>query len=374
MKALLVLYSHVEGYPPSLNAIQLLSAKFESISIVHRNTLPNTWVFPGNVKIVSSRKLTPYTTIKTKSPVWKAVSFLKFTRLFYAQIKKNKPDWLIIHDPLALMSWYLITKIYRSRPKVWYHNHDVILGNESFLAKYAYKAQNAIFKDLDVFSLPANERKINFPMESFKGNYFYLPNYPGRYLYDRYFQPRKKENSIKLVFQGHIGAGHCLEEILQILRDPNIPYDLHLVLKGFKDEAFLAGLMKLAAALDVSDRVHYHPVSSYTSVPEVASQSHIGIGIHTGQDVMNRTLGTASNKIYEYAALGLPVLLFDSPHFKSHLQEYSWAFFTDGSVKNLKQVILEILNNYEQFSTAARNDFNRKLNFEFAFKDVLQQL
>ena len=31
------------------------------------------------------------------------------------------------------------------------------------------------------------------------------------------------------------------------------------------------------------------------------------LDIFVGQDMMNRTLGTASNKIYEYAAVGLPV-------------------------------------------------------------------
>src|SRR4051812_35218515 len=111
MKAIIALYSHVEAYPPSLNAIQQLSGKFEKITIVHRNTMHDTWVFPANVKLVASRKFTPYTAVKAKSSVWKTTSFLKFTLLLYWQVKKQKPDWVIIHEPIALLAWHLIAKI-----------------------------------------------------------------------------------------------------------------------------------------------------------------------------------------------------------------------------------------------------------------------
>jgi glycosyltransferase involved in cell wall biosynthesis len=369
--AVIVMYTHVEGYPPSLNAIQQLSTLFDKLIIVHRNTMKNTWVFPENVKLETFGEFTSSQDVKNKSWLWKLASFIRFGMLLWKTVRKNRPDWILIHEPIALLAWGIIRKIYTPKHFLWYHNHDVIKGHESFFFRDAFRMQNAIFDKIDIFSLPADERKIHFPMKKFKGKYFHIPNYPGIYLYDRYYKPREMEKNIRVVFQGHIGHGHCLEEMVHLLHDDTLPVQLRLVLKGFKDEDFLNKLLALAKSLEVQDKVIYHGVSSYQSVPEVASMCHIGIGIHTKTDIMNSTLGKASNKIYEYAALGLPVLLFDSPHFKEHLGQYPWAIFTDGTMGNLKKSILDITSNYAEKSISARQDFLRELNFEKCFQPVL---
>lgn len=370
----IVMYTHFEGYPPSLNAIQQLSNSFASIIVVYRNTMKNTWVFPDNVKLVTTSEFTSFGEVKQKSGFWKLRSFLRFTMLLLKTVLKHRPNWVIVHEPVALLAWGVIRKFYLKKHRLWYHNHDVIEGHESFLFRYAYKMQNAIFDKLDIFSLPADERKVHFPMEKLKGKYFHIPNYPGVYLYERYYTPRKIENSIRIIFQGHIGSGHCLEEMVHLLGDDTFPFDLTLVLKGFKDESFLNQLLVTSKKLGVEHKVVYHGVSSYQSVPEVASTCHIGIGIHTKTDIMNRTLGKASNKIYEYAALGLPVLLFDSDHFRQHLGQYTWSIFTNGSIANLKEAILFITFQYEQLSAAARKEFLNELNFEKCFQPALDYL
>ena len=368
----IAMYTHVEGYPPSLNAIQQLSKSFDFLVVVHRNTMANTWHFPTNVQLTTTGQFASYDEVSKKSGVWKIVSFIKFVSLFHRTLKLNSPDLIIIHEPIALLAWGIICKFYRKRHHVWYHNHDVILGNESFLFKLSHRMQNSIFSSLDIFSLPANERKEFFPIEKLSGKYFYVPNYPGTYLYNNYYQPRKIEKQIRILFQGKIAAGHCIEQIVHLMSDKKFSIDLMLVLKGFKDENYFKELMTLAKDLGVDERIVYYEVGSYQSVPEVTSTCHIGIGIHTKTDVMNRTLGSASNKIYEYAALGLPVLLFDNSHFKMHLGKYKWAFFTNGEAENIKEIILKIREQYEQTSLAARKDFLSHLNFETCFEPALK--
>jgi len=369
--ALVVMYTHVEGYPPSLNAIQLLSGVFDRLVILHRHTLTTTWIFPPMVELVLSGRYQNYAEVKIKPAWWKAGSFFKFAWRLIRLLQSRHPEWLIIHEPVALLAWWITRPFYRQPVKVWYHNHDVIVGNESFLFRLAYRAQQRAFCHLHVFSLPAEERRVYFPMGELRGAYFYIPNFPGRYLYDRYYRPRKLGSEIRAVYQGHIGSGHGLLEMLEMMAGAGIGRRVTLVLKGFRDEKFFTSLMARAHELTVAGRVEYHPVSSYQSVPEIASRCHFGIGIHTKNDIMNSTLGSASNKIYEYAALGLPVLLFDNSHFRQHLGRNIWALFCDGTAKEIERTLNMAEVNYESFSLAARKSFEENLNFEIAFEKAL---
>jgi hypothetical protein len=87
---------------------------------------------------------------------------------------------------------------------------------------------------------------------------------------------------------------------------------------------------------------------------------------------MNTTVGTASNKIYEYAALGLPVVLYDTPHFRHHLGERRWAFFTTLSETSLLHTLQVVTECYDDAARAATEDFHRELNFERVFTPALR--
>jgi glycosyltransferase involved in cell wall biosynthesis len=375
--AIVAMYSHIEGYPPSLNAVHFLSKQFHEIVIVHRNVMLTEWTYPENVRVVTTSRYCHHREVLKKSYFWKAKSFLEYTYLLYKQVKMVKPQWVIIYEPVAILSWYIISKITTVRPKVWYHNHDIFNGRENFFFYWAYKAQKRLFRKLEKFSLPSVERKEFFPMEHFKGDFHFIPNYPGRYLYDRFYKPlRRPDDVVRIIYQGFICAGHGLEQMLHVVREglDNDDRKLRLILKGYFDDGFVNTFLAKADELGVRDEVELHPVTSYYNVPELASTCHIGIGIHTKTDNTNKTLGTASNKIYEYAAVGLPVILYDNDQFRKHLSSYNWAFFTDCTISNLKTVIGKILADYHHYSMEARSDFETKLNFEEFFTPAMQDI
>jgi hypothetical protein len=373
--ALIAVYSHPEGYPPTLNAIELLSQSFDEIVVVHRNVMMSEWTYPTNVRLVTFGKFTHYSTVSTKGIAWKLWNFISFVWTIVREMRSARPVWVILYEPIAVLAWWFVRPLANREVKVWYHNHDVILGNENFLSRWAFKAQSRLFSSFDKFSLPSNERKQYFPMAQLRGQYHFLPNFPGLYFYDRFFKPRTIGSEVRLVYQGYISAGHGFEEILAVLKtgiEPGI--SLKLVLKGYRDEAFLQNLLEKAKELGVFEQMEIHEVTSYQQVPLVASGCHIGIGIQTKTDVMTKTLGTASNKIYEYAGVGLPVLLFDNEQFRSHLQCFSWAFFTDCTPGDLRGKIKLILDDYSRYSYEARKDFKENLNFEKFFSVAIKDI
>jgi hypothetical protein len=88
---------------------------------------------------------------------------------------------------------------------------------------------------------------------------------------------------------------------------------------------------------------------------------------------VSKTLGTASNKIYEYAASGLPVILYDIEQFTKYLGVYPWAFFCDASESGLKTVLDQILPVVDTVGMEARNSFEENMNFEKAFQPALTE-
>lgn len=374
----IAIYSHPDYYPPTLNAVECLAQVYEKVYIVHRNITGFSWKYPDNVELLKTGESINVREAEKKSFFYKLSSFFRFSRLLAATIRKTKAHTLLIYDYMPLLS-YRLFRFSIPRPAVlWYHNHDV--ADPTYLRKYslswqAWKTERRIFPELSLFSLPALERKVYFPIEKLKGRFFFLPNFPARMVYGNYNTGEKKlTGDIRILYQGSIGTGHGIEEIIAILNTTIEGRGLNLVLKGFVSEVYKNELLQLAEEYRVKDRIHFLPPTDYSEVIRNAFTCHIGIGIHKKQDIMNKTLGTASNKIYEYMAAGMPVLIYDNDHFRSMLRNRRWAFFTDTSRNSLIECLQSIISDYPALSKAALSDFESEFNFEHYFHELLSIL
>jgi glycosyltransferase involved in cell wall biosynthesis len=373
---IVAIYSHPEYYPPTLNAISLLAGSFEEVFILHRNITGFDWVYPSNVKLVAPGKLYPVREVERRGVLQKIGWFLRFTFCFWRLWLKARPDSVIIYDALPTLSYRLFCWAVPKPRILWYHNHDV--SEKQYIRPFtlgwlAWKSERWIFPRLQLFSLPAEERRQYFPMDRLKGEFIFLPNFPSRIFYGQFSRVEADPEVYKLLYQGSIGPLHGLEEILGCIREPLAGKRVQLVLKGFVSEAYLAELNSLALANGLKDALQFIGPSGYRGVVENAFTCHIGIGIHQRDDIMNRTLGTASNKIYEYAAAGMPVLVYDNPHFREKLGNFQWVFFTDVSASSIRECLNRIIRDFPPLSELARADFQRSLCFELYFLPVVQQ-
>ncbi len=82
-------------------------------------------------------------------------------------LQKHKPQWVICYDSIPLLSFRIVSKfILFKRPRVWYHNHDIIDGYHKFsVSWWAMKSEKSYFKSIDIFSLPSHERQQYFRMD-----------------------------------------------------------------------------------------------------------------------------------------------------------------------------------------------------------------
>jgi len=98
---------------------------------------------------------------------------------------------------------------------------------------------------------------------------------------------------------------------------------------------------------------------------------HIGWAVNKPLDVTYATGGTAANKIYEFLALGMPIILIDNEHYRQYLQGNNWAFFSDLTESSLIEQIQNIIKDYQILSNQARKAFEDNFTFETSFENAI---
>ena len=379
MKRIVVsIYIDPDFYPPTINAILNLAGICNELVVITRNNSKDDYPFPANVKLVKKGKYLSVRESERTSFLDKITSFIKFTAALYKYVTGKNTELVILYDPVPLFSFLMIRKFgVAKNKKIWYHNHDmpnIALTRKYSIGWWAAKHEHAAMNGIDFFSLPSDDRLVYYPNWKSINNYFCIPNYPSLKVYNKQTAALNNSEEIRIIFQGSIGEGHSLEELIDLLQQTISGKKIKLILKGSVKEEYKQKLNKLAEKYNVTDQLTWVGLGPYSELQKLTSSCHIGIGIHKGIDEVSKTLGTASNKIYEYAASGLPVILYDIEQFKKYLGKYPWAFFCDGTKETLKGTIENILSRYDELTMAAKKSFEEELNFETHFKKAVAAL
>jgi hypothetical protein len=375
---IVVLYNDVEKYPPTINKAIELSRRVDQVTILGRSLKKPLFTFPKNVKYV--RHDAYFTDANLDEiPAWrKLYSFIGFIQRLKKEIKLSNPSMVICHDMMAAFAYWLLLKIQwnKNKPLFWYHNHDVIhdwtIPRQSvmWLAK---RYEPGFFNKMDIFTLPVEERKIYFPIQKFTGLVHVLPNYP---LLSRINQIRStnkggNEDTIRLLYQGSLGRGHGFENFIEILNEEIHGKHLSLTLLGKISEKYREELSKKAIKEEVVERFKIVDPIPYVDLYKFSSTFHIGLATHIpGKKAIYKYGATSSNKIYEYPAAGLPVILYDDPHYKKYLEKYSWISFTDLTSASILKSIETLHIDYEEKCRDAYNTILGELNYEKVFDEV----
>lgn len=376
MKLIISVYSHPEYYPPTLNAIHELSTFCDEVYILSRNVRVSTWNYPKNVKLITSGSFVSIEESQNKSSFWKLISFFQFTFKTYLLLKKYNPKWILTYDPIPLLAYRLSSFFLKKKPKIWYHNHDML--DVKYVRKYsiswfAYLNEKRYLPSIHLFSLPSPSRIRFYPINKFKGMHVLLPNVPS-INYAKHLNLDYKEIShgpLKLIYQGRITRGHGLKKVIESLKENK---DIQLTCIGPSDEIYKKELEELIKTYVLTDRVKILEPVPYEQLKAITVQHHVGLAILEPVNIHYETASFASNKIFEYMAVGMPVILFKSDEYLQHLGKYQWTLFTDLTMTSFVEIYKKIKENYKEMSKNACHSFSEELNFEHYFKEVKSTL
>jgi glycosyltransferase involved in cell wall biosynthesis len=377
----IAVYSHIEAYPPSLNALYQLAPLFDKVYIVVRNIWVSEWKYPANVELITSGAFVSIDNVRKLSIFEKARSYVEFGFLLRRIVTTSKPVVVLLYDTIAFSIFNLFTRnkaSERQAPIVWYHSHDVTVEHEVgkfSLMRLMKKLELRYFKRSDFFSLPNRVRLKFFPIHVLKREPFIIPNYPSRFFYGKWKAAFPENGAVRLIFQGHISESHKIENFIGLLRNPLEGKKIELHLAGPISLSYRNQLTGLAEKLNVKNRLFIYGRLPYNSLPDLTARCHIGLAMYGTHNTMVRTMSTASNKIFEYASVGLPVMVNLREDLKNEFKHYDWIrFVDDNDSAGMGKELALILKDYKSYSNKARMDFEEKLNFEVAFNPILCEL
>jgi hypothetical protein len=376
-RVLVVLHSHPELYPPTLNAIANLSDHYKEVHVLYKPHKKDEWSWPANVRLHPAAGLPSVRAFMQSSSLKRLKEHFRFIMSFLALILRLRPGIILLYDPYPALFYRLIHPfLFLQRHFLWYHNHDVIESNnheeQSRMVQALSRAERWIIGRADLFTLPAVERKAFFDLGAFKGHFFTLPNFPSKKVFSS-LPFHRIGSGINVAFQGSICPGRGLEGMISLMPLAINEIPVRFFVTGFcNNDSYLRSLKDLQGT-QRDDAVLFREAVAYGRLSEALRDAHIGWVYYGMDSSMDHSMGTASNKFFECCAMGLPVLYNEQNSFEIY-QTFKWAIPVALTKESIMEKLNYIVENYAALSSGAYRQFREELNFERAFENLLNLL
>jgi glycosyltransferase involved in cell wall biosynthesis len=369
-----IFYGNPDRCPPIVNGARLLAQAGFNLDIFSLDTGEAFDVYyPRDVKVHRLRG--DATNAKFQ--------YLQFVKRVL-KVANAKDSVLIAHDMHGLLPARLLATLHRRR--LVYQSHELVERNRkvpvgmnfvrAFHQRFARNSDLIIVPDADRGEIMKRELRL-------KGSPLVVANSPTtrtsasgerlkRALLERGYSFEK------IVFrQSNIGTSHAIETTIRSLPSwGNAKWGF--VVMGPGPDDYLRSLTKLASELNVSDRFVALPPVAYDEVADFTPGADIGHCLYASIDLNNHFSTTASNKLMEYMAAGLPLLVSDRPSLRALVHDNECGLTADErSPDSIASAVNLLLGNPEKargMGAAARKAFEQEFCYERQFAPVIELL
>jgi hypothetical protein len=372
----IVIYNNPDYYPPTLNAIHLLADNYDIILIGRNQDLPH-WQYPNNVEVY---RLGAYSSLQEKmqastlAKLWEYINFLKEINNIL-----EKVSLVYSYDPFSYVAVCLSQKLTAKKIPLIYHPHetpDTVFPLTSLSGwvqrlekKWINQANTLVFPDLD-------RAMFVKTIVTLKTSPVIVPNFPLKsyFAFDINWETciSNRWQNMTLFYRGSISDTSAMKEI--VISAALISNNIKIKFVGFLTDANAAELSDCVNKNNQTASFTYLGVVPYEELQLHTLNATIGLALYKGASFDRVACATACNKIYEYAACGIPIITSDFSSYRSYLGGESWVRFADPEdPKSIALAIEDILSdfeNYQQMCLAARKSFEDKFNYETVFSPI----
>ena len=249
-----------------------------------------TWLIPTHSSNVFKRLMS-------------ALSYaIPFWILAQQQLKKIKPDLIIVSSPPLLTGYLGTLMAARNKAKVLLNVSDLWpqsaleLGyvREGAFYNFLVKLERSMYQRADVFSVQSEEIKQHIQRTQTKKPIFVYRN----------VQPiqamaaqARKEGTRKIVYAGLLGIAQGVFEIIQAIDFTALGTELHLYGDGVQTASIQQWLLH-----NSTRGVYYHGVVPAVAIPSLMTEYHAML-----VPLKQAIVGAVPSKIFNAVANGLPV-------------------------------------------------------------------
>lgn len=152
-------------------------------------------------------------------------------------------------------------------------------------------------------------------------------------------------------YTGGITTGRGLEETVDAVA--LLPADVHLVLLGYGDASYTAGLLRRAREAGVAERVHLAGSVPSAQVPQTLADADAAV-VYVRPICLSYRY-SLPNKLFESIHAGLPIVAADLPDTAAIVRQYGVGeVFDAGTPQELAAAIEQVLADPSGYRAAAR--------------------
>jgi len=376
---LMVTYSDPDIFSPIINSARLLARNGYRVHILgyHRGRA-NTVEYGDGIELIRGNNPPggwPGTIVE------KIAGFYNLKRKITELVRTNSYSLVVGHDSVGF--WAAAKICLSAKIPIIYHCHDFSHSARPFMSisnfgdriaslssKLACSADAVIFPEQSRAAWASLTWRLSVPV-------FVAANAPLK-------QPLRKSDTLKKMFikngfepehiivrKGVISFEQGVKETIEALT--LCPPAWGLALIGFEDPT---AIKELARKNGVERQIMFPGFIPYDSTWDYISSADVGLSIYRPSNINTIMQATASQKVFEYMACGIPSIAYGTPDFLCLARETK-AIFTIKSItpeaiaEGLKEVLLNRAA-YKNMCANAHIVHSNTFNYEVQYGPVIE--
>lgn len=381
-RLLISIYANPDFYPPTINAVAILKDHFE-VHVLCRNMGAAIETWPSEVSLDRYGR---YADTRAKEALPAGAKLLEYCRFIArtrAAVAKLKPALIYAYEAHAFVA-ALVTRSRGHATPLVFHLHELSepeLLPLTSMQRWVVKAALLGTKSAAAIVFPEKYRAQHWLAKAGDARApIIVPNCPA----PDYFRAPADWNETfarrylarKAVYVGRVGEVNGQLEAVQALAALDDTVRLRII--GNDQPDFDARITALAATLGVAHRVSLDGWLSRSELIPRADRASLGVVLSKPATKNFEFMASASCKLFEYAAMGLPVVVPDRLSYRDFLTNQQWVTYARvEEPKSIAQAISSILSDRERYfamSLAARRAFEEQYDYPRVFAPALRRL
>jgi glycosyltransferase involved in cell wall biosynthesis len=368
-----VQYTNPAGYPPLEHSSLILARQgWEVLFLGVESSGTRSFVFPEHPRV-------RVRTLPAASRGWlQKLHYLGFCLWVWWTVLLRRPDWIYASDSLTAPAAYVCGLL---GWRVIYHEHDSP-GAESLgtsMGRWVAAARVRLSRLAATCVFPNEERARVFAGEAKLARISLVWNCPRR---DEVQANRPDASRIRILYHGSVNPQRLPLAVVDALGA--LPDNVILRIVGYETISSVGYVEKIrerAAALGLgSERVEILPPVSRRDLMRLCPEAQIGIGFlpRVSKDINMTAMFGASNKVFDYMACGLALIVSDQPDWAGPLVASGTAVACDpedpASIAGAVRALIQDPEQLRRRGEQGRQLILDRWNYEAQFQPVLEIL
>lgn len=335
--------------------------KFMVTETLQNITVKRLWIYPSVSKNIFKRTL----------------SVLSFsTVLFFYLVTRRTPNKVIVQSPPLLLSFVSVFVLSLMRKKIILNVSDLwplaaielnALKKNSFSHKISLSFEQSIYLKANLI-LGQSHEIITHIHSIFPEKKCYLyRNFPDHQEKEMTFDTKINE-PIKLFYAGLLGVAQSVFELCQNIELKNLNIELHI----FGDGAEKTQIEDLIQQ-NPQKKIFFYSMLERNMLHQKLQTFDIAI-----VPLKTRIYGSVPSKIFEYAALGFPILYFGGGEGENVVRANNLGWIAQvGNYESLNSTLIEISNTgkseIQSMKTTVFESAKHQFNLDFQIKELINK-